>query len=915
MNIGQTSVTISAAVNSYVCLSMGGTIYGVGTVGSTGSLTMTITPFTSAGTADLVVTGQNKVSYIGTVTIALSYAPPQNLTFVAQNSKVVLNWSAPVSGTPAYYKVYRNGTLLASNITGLTYTNTGLTNGTPYSYYVTAYYTSPSATESDASNTVSATPIAAPPTSLTATAGSLQVSLNWTAPTTETPDGYLVYRNGSSITPTAITGTTYLDTGVINDLTYSYYVVAVYNTPYAVSAASNTASATPNSNITVYVGTETTANRYPIASYMGYERSASLYLYSEIGTYGTVRNVSWKPTVTTSTNVPVKVYLRIFPSSATTLTSTKWATILTDATLVYNGTLSGTTANEWKMIDITDYSYLSGNLLVLVESNYGSTGDGGATTGAGYTYSVTTGNNRSQTWGKNSTEPLTNGTLTTSRPNIRLMMNTDPVFVINQSSLDFGSVALGQTSTRQFTLSNTGIQTLTGNITTPAGYIVAPAAKNTLSYSIPSGSNVTYTVTFSPTEVQTYSGNIMITSNDPAHSSTNVAVTGSGYTYPQITVNKSSLSTSLIPNATGSDNIQVGNLGSTSLTYSVNISYGSRDLSWLSVSPTSGTITGSGSTQLNVGYNTAGLAAGNYTASIVISSNDPVNPTKTVTVALEVLSVNHTPTIDLPVSFSFDKNGTLPEDFSSYVNDADADQLNLTAIGYSHIHVAITGLNVTFTADENWVGTENITFSVDDGYRVSASDQVAVTVNPLNVPAWSPVVYPNQHAVIYATVTIDDVTAEPGDIIAAFVQNECRGTAVLQNNKSATATLTVNVAQDGEELHFKLYDVSSDEVFEAENTVTVNIGETLGTPEAEIPVDIITTVGIPSQMALQKQDMNMTVNWAVVPNANTYHVYRSESLSGSYSKIADVHTNSYVDSTASGRVYFYYVTAERVNNK
>ena len=65
---------------------------------------------------------------------------PTGLTATAQSSSQVnLSWSAS-TGAVAGYRVYRNGTQVATS-TGTTYSNTGLTAGTAYSYTVAAYDT------------------------------------------------------------------------------------------------------------------------------------------------------------------------------------------------------------------------------------------------------------------------------------------------------------------------------------------------------------------------------------------------------------------------------------------------------------------------------------------------------------------------------------------------------------------------------------------------------------------------------------------------------------------------------------------------------------------------------------------------------------------------------------------------------
>jgi uncharacterized repeat protein (TIGR01451 family) len=94
---------------------------------------------------------------------------------------------------------------------------------------------------------------------------------------------------------------------------------------------------------------------------------------------------------------------------------------------------------------------------------------------------------------------------------------------------------------------------------------------------------------------------------------------------------------------------------------------------------------------------------------------------------INIPSANNAPTIDLPVYFEFDMNGSLVVDFAQYVHDEDGDALTLNYSGNTNVNVAINGLTVTFTATENWYGTENLTFTVSDGTD-NASDTVEVRV-------------------------------------------------------------------------------------------------------------------------------------------------------------------------------------------
>ena len=155
---GETSYAVTgAAPYTRVGLTMNGVIYGSGVTDASGNLTLTTNPFNTTGTAKLVLTAQNRITKIVNIPVAsATLYPPRNLTATAGNGYVSLSWQAPSSGTPSSYRVYRNGSQRVT-VSGLSYTDGSVVNGTTYSYYVVAVY---SGGVSDPSNTVSATPFA-----------------------------------------------------------------------------------------------------------------------------------------------------------------------------------------------------------------------------------------------------------------------------------------------------------------------------------------------------------------------------------------------------------------------------------------------------------------------------------------------------------------------------------------------------------------------------------------------------------------------------------------------------------------------------------------------------------------------------------------------------------------------------------
>jgi fibronectin type 3 domain-containing protein len=163
-------------------------------------------------------------------------ASPSGLAAAPGDTTVSLSWNAVTGATG--YDVYRGGARIAS-VAATSYIDTGLINGTTYSYYVIATGTAQS---SAPSTTVTATPAAArpgAPTGLSGTAGDRTASLTWTA--VSGASSYTIYRNSSKISTSATTS--YSDTGLTNGVTYTYYVTAIKSG--VESAASSTVSVTP----------------------------------------------------------------------------------------------------------------------------------------------------------------------------------------------------------------------------------------------------------------------------------------------------------------------------------------------------------------------------------------------------------------------------------------------------------------------------------------------------------------------------------------------------------------------------------------------------------------------------------------------------------------------------------------------
>jgi hypothetical protein len=98
-----------------------------------------------------------------------------------------------------------------------------------------------------------------------------------------------------------------------------------------------------------------------------------------------------------------------------------------------------------------------------------------------------------------------------------------PIISLSTEEIEFGNVSLNETSTEQLTIFNMGTEVLTGTITAPDGF-----ASELTSYSVEAGENVVVDIDFTPTEAITYSGDLVITSNDPNQAEVIVALNGTG---------------------------------------------------------------------------------------------------------------------------------------------------------------------------------------------------------------------------------------------------------------------------------------------------------------------------------------------------------------------------------------------------
>lgn len=210
---------------------------------------------------------------------------------------------------------------------------------------------------------------------------------------------------------------------------------------------------------TVTIGTGTATQIYPLGNYYGFERSASIYTAAEIGsTTGVINRLAWYSN-NAGTPRPIKIYLKT--TTSPTLTASTWASQITGATLVYDGSVSPA-ANFWNEVYLSkDFAYGGGtnNLLVLVEANFGGRGIGGGSAGTSVRYSAAA--DKHMYIQKDISAPTTEpGTVNNDRPNIQLTFSTPCVGIPTAGSITVNPTSGVAGST--YGVTATGFSTNTG---------------------------------------------------------------------------------------------------------------------------------------------------------------------------------------------------------------------------------------------------------------------------------------------------------------------------------------------------------------------------------------------------------------------------------------------------------------------
>jgi hypothetical protein len=341
-------------------------------------------------------------------------------------------------------------------------------------------------------------------------------------------------------------------------------------------------------------------------------------------------------------------------------------------------------------------------------------------------------------------------------------------FQVSPTSVNFGKVGVGKQSTQTVGVTNTGTMpvSITQATTSNPAFSLTGV---TLPMTVATGQSGNFTVAVTPSTAGTLSGTLTIQGSDGAAPAVvNLSATAVAPT-PQISLSSGSVQFGTVGvGSTSNLSLTISNTGSADLTISVVSLVGAQ----FGVSGITTPKTIPASQSATVGLSFQPTAAGAATGTLSITSNDPVNPTLTVSLAGTGSSGTFGQLQANPASLSFGSVGTGGNATQQItLSNTGTAPVQISSIAASGAGFSVNGITAPFTLNSAATAILNVVFAPATGG--GATGIVTVTSNANNSPL---------------TVALTGTGTQPG--LSISPTSFAFGSVADGQTKSQTFTLT-----------------------------------------------------------------------------------------------------------------------------
>ena len=319
-----------------------------------------------------------------------------------------------------------------------------------------------------------------------------------------------------------------------------------------------------------------------------------------------------------------------------------------------------------------------------------------------------------------------------------------PVIAVQETAIDFGSVAFAQSVQKTITIRNTGTASLeiTGIESDVSGLSFSPST-----FTLAPNGSQTVTITFPSSTAGTFSGNITISSNDPdrATQTLSVSVIVQAAPVPVLTVQETAVNFGTVEVAqTVQQMIAITNTGTATL----EITGIESDVSGLTFDTTMFTLEPDDSQTVTVTFPSS--TEGMFSGHITISSNDPDRATQTLSVSVIVQAapapvlVVGAPAVDFgsidaektaQQTFTIMNTGTAPLEITGI--ESDVSGLTFDPVMFTLSPDSSATITITFPKPMEGEFSGRINILSNDPDRAKHTLTISGVVQPLSLEARS----------------------------------------------------------------------------------------------------------------------------------------------------------------------------------